>query len=127
MVSPSIRLASFDIFDTVLIRKCGSPENLFYVLSKRLFPDNKSLQADFYIWRLHAEEKAMSKVKESSLSDIYSSLPEHISKSSDIENIADLEFACLADGINVLNSVSKIYFHYGTLVRKIYEYLRETF
>lgn len=35
--------------------------------------------------------------------------------------------ACLADGIYVLNLVTKIYFHYGTLVRKIYEYLRETF
>ena len=31
------KLASFDIFDTVLIRKCGSPENIFYLLSRRIY------------------------------------------------------------------------------------------
>ena len=35
-----MKLASFDIFDTTLIRKCGVPENIFYLLSKYLYPEN---------------------------------------------------------------------------------------
>lgn len=32
-----MKLASFDIFDTTLVRKCGSPDNIFYLLSKRIY------------------------------------------------------------------------------------------
>ena len=33
-----IKLVSFDLFDTTLIRKCGIPNNVFYILSKKTVP-----------------------------------------------------------------------------------------
>lgn len=86
-----VRLASYDIFDTTLIRKCGNPENIFYILSKKVFPDDVSLQTDFYAWRIHAEEEMMNKAKEPSLIDIYSSLPEHIARRCNLDDIIDFE------------------------------------
>ena len=44
-----MKLASFDIFDTTLIRKCGVPENIFYLLSKYLYPENPILQNSFFL------------------------------------------------------------------------------
>lgn len=52
-----MKLASFDIFDTTLIRKCGVPENIFYLLSKYLYPENPILQNSFFLWRREAEKK----------------------------------------------------------------------
>lgn len=51
-----IKLASFDIFDTTLIRKAGSPENIFYILSKALYPNDEALQKAFFIWRKRQRE-----------------------------------------------------------------------
>lgn len=68
-----MRLASFDIFDTALIRKCGKPENIFYLLAHRLYPDDMAKREDFLLWRLRAESKFRSRYdwREPSLSDIY--------------------------------------------------------
>ena len=52
-----MKLASFDIFDTVLIRKCGVPENLFYLLAHRLYPENRALREAFLLWRRTAPQK----------------------------------------------------------------------
>lgn len=56
-----MKLASFDIFDTVLIRKCGKPANIFYLLAKRLFPGNDARAAAFIAWRKQAEKTACRK------------------------------------------------------------------
>ena len=37
-----MKLASFDIFDTTLIRKCGKPGNIFYILAHKLYPSDKA-------------------------------------------------------------------------------------
>lgn len=68
-----MKLASFDIFDTTLVRKCGSPDNIFYLLSKRIYPQNQSLQNSFFQWRKEAEQKAMIRLKDNylKLEDIY--------------------------------------------------------
>ena len=69
-----MKLASFDIFDTVLIRKCGSPENLFYLLAQKLYPDDKALREAFLLWRRITPAKlkpAEGKV-EVSLKELYS-------------------------------------------------------
>lgn len=58
-----MKLASFDIFDTTLIRKCGEPENVFYLLSKRLYPDDEALQNAFFLWRKEAELAAVENLK----------------------------------------------------------------
>lgn len=72
-----MKIASFDIFDTTLLRKCGKPENIFYLTGLRLFPNNQALQDSFYMWRLNAEESEM-KIKGSNnlcIKDIYNSFP----------------------------------------------------
>lgn len=51
------QLVSFDIFDTTLIRKCGSADSIFYLISLKLYPDNASKQNDFFIWRKAVEAK----------------------------------------------------------------------
>lgn len=70
-----IRLASFDIFDTTLIRKCGKPENIFYLLAHRLYPDDIAKQEDFLLWRTKAEGNTTGRCShEVTLSDIYTNL-----------------------------------------------------
>lgn len=71
-----MKVASFDIFDTCLIRKCGKPENLFFLLSKKIFPQDTAKQECFLHWRLCAEGILEKKNKQSwvTLDDIYQSL-----------------------------------------------------
>lgn len=49
-----MKLASFDIFDTVLIRKCGRPENIFHLLAGQLYPDNVARREAFVHHRMQA-------------------------------------------------------------------------
>lgn len=46
-----IDLVTFDIFDTVLIRRCGKPDNVFALLALYLFPDDVAKQEEFIVWR----------------------------------------------------------------------------
>jgi predicted HAD superfamily hydrolase len=55
-----IKLASFDIFDTCLSRKCGSPSTIFYLLGSRLLselqlPVDSCAVEDFVAARIQAE------------------------------------------------------------------------
>ena len=70
-----MKLASFDIFDTTLIRKCGKPENIFYILAHKLYPNDKAKREDFLLWRKGAESKARKNTpgKDVTIEDIYSS------------------------------------------------------
>ena len=99
--SNPIKLVSFDIFDTTLIRKCGNPNNIFYILSKKLFPDNFALQNDFYNWRIHAEENYYMKrpTNEANLLLLYELLPSHISLFHKAKEIAEMEMAVEFDNL----------------------------
>lgn len=71
-----MKLASFDIFDTTLIRQCGNPEMVFYLLAYRLYPNDKARRDDFLLWRKQAEKEAYSRIenkKELTIDDIYDS------------------------------------------------------
>lgn len=70
-----MKLASFDIFDTTLIRKCGKPENIFYLLAHKLYPSDKAKREDFFLWRKRAEGEARRKApgKDVTIDDIYNS------------------------------------------------------
>ena len=61
-----MRLASFDIFDTTLLRRCGKPEAVWQLLGKRLFPNDHDLCEAFVAWRKRA--------KGETLKDIYAHL-----------------------------------------------------
>ena len=70
-----MRLASFDIFDTTLIRKCGKPGNIFYILAHKLYPSDKAKREDFLLWRKGAESEARRRNpgKDVTIEEIYSS------------------------------------------------------
>ena len=70
-----MKLASFDIFDTTLIRKCGNPGNIFYILAHKLYPNDKAKRDDFLLWRMGAESEARRRKpgKDVTIEDIYSS------------------------------------------------------
>lgn len=69
-----MNLASFDIFDTVLIRKCGKPGNIFYLLAHKLYPDDEAKGEAFIAWRRQAEWHITRHIKnrEVTIADIYS-------------------------------------------------------
>lgn len=66
-------LASFDIFDTVLIRKCGRPGNIFHLLAQKLYPDDEAKKVAFIQWRRQAEGRVASRIKgrETTIASIY--------------------------------------------------------
>lgn len=67
-----MRIASFDIFDTTLLRKCGSPQNIFRLLAERIFPNDELKQKKFFEWRRNTETTALSDSKNYlTLNDIY--------------------------------------------------------
>ena len=70
-----MKLASFDIFDTTLIRKCGNPRNIFYILAHKLYPNDKAKREDFLLWRKGAESEARRRApgKDVTIEDIYAS------------------------------------------------------
>lgn len=103
-------LASYDIFDTTLIRKCGSAQNIFYILSRNLFPKDTSLATDFYVWRSNAES-FLSSQEEHTIEDIYNSLPDTISdrfsKKEIIEKEKEIEADNLVVNIQIKNDIQK--------------------
>lgn len=69
-----MKLASFDIFDTTLFRKCGKPESIFLLTAQRLYPTDKAQREAFYIWR-RRKSRCQCKSptdKEETLEDMYS-------------------------------------------------------
>ncbi len=55
-----MRVSSFDIFDTCLVRKCGVPRNLFDILSYMVFSKevSKEVRLEFVTQRLSADESS---------------------------------------------------------------------
>ncbi|VEE63441.1 Predicted hydrolase (HAD superfamily) [Shewanella putrefaciens] len=80
----NIRLVSFDMFDTLVFRACGSPDALFQLVAKDAFElglwNNEDLQ-EFVTLRRHAEELARRHSfsqhghREVNLADIYAQWP----------------------------------------------------
>lgn len=67
-----MKLCSFDIFDTSLVRICGAPSNVFFLTGVRLFGNNESLIKEYVNYRSAAERMVKSVTCKSnvSLSDI---------------------------------------------------------
>ncbi|WP_304322114.1 hypothetical protein [Phocaeicola plebeius] len=70
-------IASFDIFDTCLIRKCGEANNIFFLLARKLYPTNLAKQECLYHWRKEAETITCKKQRKDnvSLDEIYENYP----------------------------------------------------
>lgn len=65
-----MKLSSFDIFDTTLFRLVGEPDNVFFLLGKKLYPDNSKKRDSFIRWRMLASSPMMPE-KDINLDDIY--------------------------------------------------------
>lgn len=69
-------ISSFDVFDTCVVRTCGSPENFLQLLSFRVFqqmpPDN--IRRLFIIDRIQAEQQACGNNPHADIYDIYKCL-----------------------------------------------------
>lgn len=71
----NIKIRSFDVFDTCLLRCCGSSHQLFYLLALNILGHNteQSKLYDFIKIRINAENEAYkcSKLEEITIEDIY--------------------------------------------------------
>lgn len=57
-----MRLATFDIFDTTLLRRCGRPEGVWKQLANRLFAEEKDLAEAFMAWRRQAKGDTLAAI-----------------------------------------------------------------
>lgn len=64
-----MKLATFDIFDTALIRKCGSPSAVFDLAARRLWPEDEGRRCEFVNLRM---QQVGGHGRDATLSDIYS-------------------------------------------------------
>lgn len=89
-----MKLVSFDIFDTTLLRICGASENVFYMLSQRLFGTAADKRDIFLLWRLNAEAKATALHGfATSINDIYNTSDLIGLTKKSISEVAELELA----------------------------------
>ena len=88
-----MKIASFDIFDTTLIRRCGTPFSIFEQLAELLYPNDTAMSDAFLLWRCQAEAIAKTKYpgKEITLTDIYSTLDTDSFKSKTFDELMDAE------------------------------------
>lgn len=68
-----MRLATFDIFDTTLVRICGVPDAIFGLMAMELWPDSESSRTAFINRRRQVAAEAGVNA---SLTDIYSKIGE---------------------------------------------------
>lgn len=57
-----MKLATFDIFDTALLRRCGRPEEVWKQLANRLFAEERDLVDAFIAWRQRAKGDTLSEI-----------------------------------------------------------------
>lgn len=108
-----MKLASFDIFDTTLIRKCGKPKNIFFLLAHKLYPHDEAKRADFIAWRNKAEGiAARNVVGETTITDIYSSNGATRFNEYTTTQLIDAEKSIESENLTVNPSVKKIIDNY---------------
>ncbi len=57
-----MKLATFDIFDTALVRRCGTPQAVWKDLAGRLFGEAHDLAEAFVAWRRHAKGETLAEI-----------------------------------------------------------------
>ncbi|WP_299582446.1 hypothetical protein [uncultured Sunxiuqinia sp.] len=100
LLKASYKFHSFDVFDTCLIRTCGKPRIVFYLMALELYGEDapEVLIYDFVNARINAEKKALAALKSSSREDvsiqeIYASLNAGILESFGLERLIQLELS----------------------------------
>jgi predicted HAD superfamily hydrolase len=74
-----MKLYSFDMFDTLVVRSCGLPDRVFYLMAQNFWPDEPDLRSNFVRWRKASEAEAVRRLggwQKVRFEDIYqSSIP----------------------------------------------------
>lgn len=110
-----MKIKSFDIFDTCLIRTCGEPVNLFDTLACNVLGDeaDSNLIYDYANIRINAERKALhlAKGNEITIQDIYENADfsglTNLSKETLIKKELDTEFDSLISVIEIKDLITK--------------------
>lgn len=99
---------SFDIFDTCLVRKCGTPINFFDVLSWRVFREEptESERQEFVCFRLESEGKVNCEGT-STLEKIYDNLRYENPKLWDRNTLYQIEIECEKEMLVPVESIKK--------------------
>ena len=94
-----MKLASFDIFDTTLIRRCGNPKVVFELVADKLYPDDSPMREAFLLWRQQAggNAAAIHRGKEVTLHDIYETIDTASFREYCIEEMMEAEKEVEAD------------------------------
>lgn len=104
-----MKVYSFDIFDTCLVRKCGKAENLFELLALRVcgIEADMSIKRDFVLERKRAEQRARQSVlaEEITLDDIYEQIDLEGLTTCNIEYVKQAEFDLEAEMLVGVQSV----------------------
>ena len=105
------RVYSYDIFDTCLIRSCGSQDFLFEIVAKRVFGSDvlKSTIYDFILLRKNAEEKARKDcVKEDvTIYEIYSYLDVSVLTNKSVTEFLEAEIQTQVDALVPVFEIQK--------------------
>ena len=109
---------SFDIFDTVLVKKTATPIGTFFIMQHRLRECNlipHELLLNFIQLRIKAEEKARQRTKneEITISQIYNELGRSFSLSMDVQKLLinmeiEEEFNAVSGVPQILNIIDSI-------------------
>jgi len=99
-----IRIASFDVFDTLLVRNVTRPEDVFLDIGSRLAHEGSELSPESWqTIRIAAEEQArqQSRTREVQLKEIYQHIKENLSwTSQQCTHAMDLEIKAERDAIH---------------------------
>ncbi|MCQ2319102.1 MAG: hypothetical protein MJZ90_09315 [Bacteroidales bacterium] len=84
---------SFDIFDTCLVRKCGTPESMLDVLSLRVFkePVEEWVRQEFVVARKTAQDKVWEETPFISIVDIYNAMDFRCPQLKEKEELIQIE------------------------------------
>lgn len=98
-----MKLATFDVFDTALIRRCGRFDMVYEQLAKRLYPNDACMSEAFLLWRRHAERKLVetSGNHHATLAAIYSTVDTSSFTDYSPEQMANVEKEIESENLTV--------------------------
>lgn len=93
-----MKLATFDIFDTTLIRRCGAPETVFHLVAERLWHGDSMRHTEYFNLRRQAESKCRNNA---TIEEIYSQRGFSHFPDYSAEQIMNVELAVECDMLTV--------------------------
>lgn len=110
-----IKVVSFDIFDTLLLRPSFEPKDIFHIVASKV---DKKYKIDFISMRWNAEAELKS--NDLNIKDIYFYIQKKYNLSNEItNNLMNEEMACEKHFLHVRDDIKEIYDYAVTLGKKV--------